>query len=60
VVRLLILTSLLSAIVGVLAWDLVDFRHLFAVICYSRVPGVLFTALAIFLILLRPLSPAGS
>jgi hypothetical protein len=53
VIRLLILTGLLSAIILVLARTTIDFRQLFAVVCYSRVPAVLFTALAIFLILLR-------
>ena len=59
VVRVLILTGLLSAIVAVLARTTVDFRQLFAVTCYSRVPGVLFTGLAIFLILLRRANGLG-
>ena len=31
----------------------VSFQQVFAVVCYSRMPGVLFTALAIVLILMR-------
>ncbi len=52
-VRLLILTGLLAAIVTAVAHASVDFRQLFAIACYSRIPGVLFTALAVLLILLH-------
>ena len=52
-VRLIFLTAVLTAAAAALSQASIPFGRMLAVVCYSRVPGILFAALAIFLILLR-------
>jgi hypothetical protein len=52
-VRTLVIAGMLTAFAALVSRGPVNFGQVFAVVCYSRMPGVAFTVLAIALILLR-------
>jgi len=53
IVRTVVIAALLTVFAAAVSKARVSFGQVFAVVCYSRMPGVLFTALAIVLILMR-------
>lgn len=52
-IRVLLMAGALSAFAAAVSHAPVSFRQVFAVVCYARMPGVVFTVLAILLIMLR-------
>jgi hypothetical protein len=53
IARTLLIAALLTAFAAIISHARVRFREVFAVVCYSRMPGVVFTVLTIILILMR-------
>jgi len=52
-IRVLLMAVMVFLLAAVLERSAVSFNQVLAVVCYARIPGVLFAVLAIFLIVLR-------